>query len=415
MKCPKCGYLGFETTDRCRNCQYDFSLAPFASEPDLRLQQDELPDSKIDFDLPSPNDKSIDARLTPGPLDLDRVFGDTPSPGAVAKRLSEIPEEDSQPAPGIDAFEREMTAAQPAAPPVSFAEEGAATEDASQPESGGETEVDPDALPFEELPLVPPRAARAPLAVRRSTADVPRNRTRTTRPLFKSQAALSLELGSKPDPGGETSEGVASSMETPSLATRVSAGLIDSFLLFAISAAVLVLTLRIAGLQTTFEDARVLPLIPFGGFLAMLAFGYVASFTVAGGQTIGKMLFKLRVIGDDGRAVDAAGGMLRALGCMLVPAHSWTVVRARAAVERPSRPSRSTRRHARGSRMKLALAVATFGYVGSSRSLLGQPDRSRLWPCSYQCDPSACPRSSLPSSRWCWLPASGRVAVPKSR
>ena len=38
MKCPKCGYLGFETTDRCRNCQYDFSLAPFISEPELTLQ-----------------------------------------------------------------------------------------------------------------------------------------------------------------------------------------------------------------------------------------------------------------------------------------------------------------------------------------------------------------------------------------
>ena len=52
---------------------------------------------------------------------------------------------------------------------------------------------------------------------------------------------------------------------------------------------------------------------------ALLAFGYVAAFTVAGGQTIGKMLLKLRVIGDDGRPIDAAGGVLRALGCMLVP------------------------------------------------------------------------------------------------
>ena len=38
-----------------------------------------------------------------------------------------------------------------------------------------------------------------------------------------------------------------------------------------------------------------------------------------GGQTIGKMVLSLRVIGDDGRPVDAAGGMIRALGCMLVP------------------------------------------------------------------------------------------------
>jgi uncharacterized RDD family membrane protein YckC len=31
------------------------------------------------------------------------------------------------------------------------------------------------------------------------------------------------------------------------------------------------------------------------------------------------MLLSLRVIGDDGRPIDAAGGMLRAAGCMLVP------------------------------------------------------------------------------------------------
>ena len=68
------------------------------------------------------------------------------------------------------------------------------------------------------------------------------------------------------------------------------------------------------------QSSRVLPPVPFVGFLALLAFGYVAAFTVAGGQTIGKMVLSLRVIGDDGRPIDAAGGMLRALGCMLVPA-----------------------------------------------------------------------------------------------
>jgi uncharacterized RDD family membrane protein YckC len=89
--------------------------------------------------------------------------------------------------------------------------------------------------------------------------------------------------------------------------------------LVGIDAAVLYLTLRVTGLQNTLDDLRVLPPVPFVGFLAILAFGYVAAFTVAGGQTIGKMVLSLRVIGDDGRPVDAAGGMLRALGCMLVP------------------------------------------------------------------------------------------------
>jgi uncharacterized RDD family membrane protein YckC len=35
MKCPKCGYLGFEDVDRCRNCGYDFSLLPLFELPDI--------------------------------------------------------------------------------------------------------------------------------------------------------------------------------------------------------------------------------------------------------------------------------------------------------------------------------------------------------------------------------------------
>jgi uncharacterized RDD family membrane protein YckC len=112
---------------------------------------------------------------------------------------------------------------------------------------------------------------------------------------------------------------VASLTEVPPLAVRVGAGLIDLVLIAGVDLLVLYLTLRVSGLQNTLEDLRVLPPVPFIGFLALLGFGYVAAFTVAGGQTIGKMIFNLRVIGDDGRPVDAAGGMLRALGCMLVP------------------------------------------------------------------------------------------------
>lgn len=40
MKCPKCAYVGFEETDRCRHCGYDFSMvpsAPPASAPAARF------------------------------------------------------------------------------------------------------------------------------------------------------------------------------------------------------------------------------------------------------------------------------------------------------------------------------------------------------------------------------------------
>ena len=312
MKCPKCGYLGFETTDRCRNCQYDFSLSPFTAEADLTLRQD-TGDSEGDFDLPTI--KRQTDNLTAGAMDLDRLFGDpepespVPEPAMAAARLA--PPVASEPPPSF------MTLA--AEPDEMPAMASAGFEAAESP---GEA-TDPNALPFDDAPLMPPRAARTPLAVRRATPEIPRNRPRTTRPV-RMETPLAFEPATAPLKSAEASvqatETVASLMQAPPLASRVGAGLIDVALLAGVDAAVLFLTLRMSGLQTTVDDLRVIPIVPFVGFLGVLAFGYVAAFTVAGGQTIGKMLLKLRVIGDDGRPIDAAGGVLRAVGCMLVPA-----------------------------------------------------------------------------------------------
>ncbi len=166
--------------------------------------------------------------------------------------------------------------------------------------------------------MTAPRPARPPLAVRRTTPEFPRGRSRTTRPV-RIEAPLALSLGG---PEGTAPPAAAVPVLTqapPSPAVRVAAAAIDGALLVAIFGAVLVLTLRIAGLATTLDDLRVVPPGPFVGFLLVLTLGYLASFTVAGGQTIGKMLMKIKVIGDDGRSVDAAGGVLRAIGSLLVP------------------------------------------------------------------------------------------------
>ena len=66
------------------------------------------------------------------------------------------------------------------------------------------------------------------------------------------------------------------------------AGILDLVVLGAINGAVLYFTLLVVELPL----ARIwsLPLVPLGVFLLLLNGGYLAIFTTAGGQTIGKML-----------------------------------------------------------------------------------------------------------------------------
>lgn len=360
MKCPKCGYLGFETTDRCRNCQYDFSLAPFSSEPELALQgNDRKSTAPADFELP-PIKRQTDT-LSATALDLDRLFGDPepsasprvengdlrsdraeagegglfltsppPAPRVPVRKLEpptitalndDQPEEIEMPIEDPALSIPPAVEPTPAMPDIAMSiDEDTAAMRAPGPVTSmvEDSAVDEGALPFDEGPIVPP-PARPPLAVRRSTPEVPRNRPRTTRPIRPESLNLEPTESKSATASAEASDTVASLMELPTLGARVGAGLIDLLLLVGIDAVVLYLTLRVTGLQNSLDDLRVLPPIPFVGFLAMLAFGYVAAFTVAGGQTIGKMALSLRVIGDDGRPIDAAGGMLRAAGCMLVP------------------------------------------------------------------------------------------------
>jgi uncharacterized RDD family membrane protein YckC len=47
MKCPKCGYLGFDDVDRCRNCGYDFSLVA-VPDPELEIRSSNAPPPGLD-------------------------------------------------------------------------------------------------------------------------------------------------------------------------------------------------------------------------------------------------------------------------------------------------------------------------------------------------------------------------------
>lgn len=305
MKCPKCGYLGFETSDRCRNCGYDFSLSvPSATPPELPLQARDAGGGPLaDLTLARPTGEPRPLSPTPA-LDLDRVIGaataDDPPTTTSTVLAADAP--------------RSV-----AASPRHTGENATA----DQPDAGDGDRTGPPGLPLfsesgtDDTPLITsPRPARAPLAVRRATPDLPRGRSRTR--VTPRRDAPPLDLDPQPMGGVEASGIVRTPLvDIPAagLLPRVGAMLLDGLLLTAINAAVLYFTLAIAGLAVA--EVRLLPPIPLAAFLLLLNGGYLVAFTAAGGQTIGKMITGIRVMGDDGRRVDVAGAVLRGTGCLL--------------------------------------------------------------------------------------------------
>jgi uncharacterized RDD family membrane protein YckC len=94
---------------------------------------------------------------------------------------------------------------------------------------------------------------------------------------------------------------------------RIQSVLVDAGLLAVIAGAIVWLTVKFSGL--TMNQIRILPMLPLGGFLLLLTFGYLLLFTAAGGQTVGKMIVGLRVVPDDapdGR-VDVQQAAMRSL------------------------------------------------------------------------------------------------------
>jgi uncharacterized RDD family membrane protein YckC len=274
MRCPKCGYLGFETTDRCRNCGYDFSLAS-------PLPSSELP---------------LRSSLAEGPLD-DLELAGPGAPEGMAAPDAEASgfgrREPRQPVPAPAAAAASVTPA-PAAP--------VATETA------------------EDLPLFAPRPAGTPLAVRRAGAEVQKARRTTTRPVRFEEPVLPLvaeppEADERPPVAAKGGRPILS--EEAGATARLAAALVDLVLLVGIDLAVVWLTLRIAGLEPTEEGLAMLRPVPMAAFFGVLAFLYLVGFTLGGGQTIGKMLTGIRVTGDDGRGVDLTGAVVRALGCLV--------------------------------------------------------------------------------------------------
>lgn len=317
MKCPKCGYLGFERADRCRNCGHDFSLTESSALPELPIRTGEPTIAPLE-DL-ALADAPIRRHARPGP----DLAGELPLFG-------------------------------PSAGAASYAGAGAAN------------------LPaLDDAPLVRrPVAPRPPLAVRRPTPELPRRRpesprlqsldldltpapaappgktsseARASSPRGSSETAAPSSSGADPStsrqPGGPVADAASLPLTTgpislglgadralldrasvePRAPDAIAAGLfarsiaavIDIVILAGVDAVVVYFTMQICGL--TVQELTILPKAPLIAFLTVQNGGYLVAFTV-GGQTLGKMVARIKVVAAESRSrLDPGRALLRTL------------------------------------------------------------------------------------------------------
>jgi uncharacterized RDD family membrane protein YckC len=261
MKCPKCSYIGFEATERCRNCGYEFALAvEEPSSPELALRSGEADGPLTDLALRVTPAASSTPRA-PGakpPLDLDRVIGE-PSAADLPLFAGGARERHEEDAPAV------ATRRPPVRRPPPDLLRGRRTRDAGD-HAGGTL-----SLPLPET--------REPAA-----AEPPR------------VSAPAAQAGPAPP------------------VPRLLAALFDTLLLTGIDLLVVYFTVRLVGLA--FGDWTALPLLPLLAFFLLLNGGYLVAFTAAGGQTIGKMAFGLRVVPESDGPLSVGRAAIRALGAI---------------------------------------------------------------------------------------------------
>lgn len=272
MKCPKCGYLGFEHVDRCRNCGYEFSLISSSSAvmpPELSIRGEARTLGPLD-DL-----SLIDAAFAPGPEvpmseagpDLERLIG-VPATRATA------------------------------APP------------------SGELPLFGPPIPDDEASITKASPPRPPLAVRRSTPEVSRLRAEP-RPQSLDLALERETPASRPQILTPAARVVAATdhldatQQDASIGARLAAVVIDVLILSIIDAVVVYFTMQICGI--TLRELDLLPKGPLVAFLFVQNGGYLVAFT-AGGQTLGKMVAGIRVVpADSDTSLDLGRAFLRTL------------------------------------------------------------------------------------------------------
>jgi uncharacterized RDD family membrane protein YckC len=272
MKCPKCNYIGFEPADRCRNCGFDFSLSAAAAasppESDLPMREAEPMGPMADFDL---GDARRPPKVTPHTHTLRRRQDVSLDPGLLP----------------------------PAVTPTDLPLFGE--------------------LPPEDAPLVRPAAPAAPLSVRRSTPAPTRSRPPLSRRSPEREPEpLPLDTTVAPPADREpppTVTAPAAAGDIAPLGPRFAAAAVDWVLLLGLDLAVVYFTLRVSHLGTA--EFLLLPLAPLVAFLVLLNGGYLALFTAASGQTVGKMAFGLKVVSGSDVPLTVGRALVRVVAVLL--------------------------------------------------------------------------------------------------
>ncbi|MEN3340573.1 MAG: hypothetical protein V7647_4249 [Acidobacteriota bacterium] len=286
MRCPKCHYISFDSTDRCRNCGYEFALTAEPPPLDLPIQTGNEALGPL-ADLPMGEFDNLDPSRRS-------------ARSAAPRRRTPVPVPDRE------------TVDPPIQRPITSVFDLPLFKDRA---------ADDDRL-LVSLPAAP----RQPVSVRRSSPVSPRGpRVVADEPVFDLDA---LEPEVSPIkhmpwlPKTEMEPGIAQERvsvrggQVAGLLPRLCAGLADGGILAAICWGVLYITLQVCGLRT--NQLEFLPIPPLAAFLVLLVGGYFVLLTAAGGQTLGKMAAGIRVVPmDSGERISLGHSVARAAGYLV--------------------------------------------------------------------------------------------------
>jgi uncharacterized RDD family membrane protein YckC len=292
MTCPTCGGELVPGADRCPIC--DAAVAP-------RVEGALAADPRLATPPARPKPKPEPLRDIPGLRKRERTWRDEVQERVRSRRQKRVEA-------GLPLFE------QPEPPPVQAArpEPPPAPIGAAAPPPAPAVEA-PVAEPVREPDLVSTRLSEAELAdlpLRAPEADAPLPPARSVPPL--DDEVLAEEQGGEPEVELAPPLAEPGPLERPARAgERLRAALVDGLIFGALSAVVVYFTGRAARVELVALRASWPAL---ASYLCLLALFYAGYFTGTTGQTPGKLVAGLRVVGAAGRPP----GYLRAVARALV-------------------------------------------------------------------------------------------------